>query len=345
MKKHGDKSKQLSRRTFLSLSASAALSATVLSLPIPCEAVKFNSKLYKVSFSRPGMGTFVNITIMDGSRDKAETAIEKSYHEMDRLISMLIRFAHSSPVSLLNRDGYLKDTPPELLQVLQASVHYNTISSGAFDITVLPILTLIQQSFASTGHPPSEDEVDRIQTVVGSHHLKISDRFVSLTRPGMAITLDSIAKGFIVDRIMAILRGQGIRHALVNAGGDIAVLGGKGDERPWRIAIQDPRHQGNPLDVLSLYTCAVAPSGSYEVFFDQEKLYHHLISPSQALPVNENVSVSVQAKSVMEADALATAVFVMGPDQGTKSLKAWPAIEGLIVNRDGDRINSPRWKS
>ncbi len=123
------------------------------------------------------------------------------------------------------------------------------------------------------------------------------------------------------------------------------MLGGKGDERPWRIAIQDPRHQGNPLDVLSLYTCAVATSGSYEVFFDQEKLYHHLISPSQALPVNENVSVSVQAKSVMEADALATAVFVMGPDQGTKSLKAWPAIEGLIVNRDGDRINSPRWKS
>lgn len=345
MKNPGDKSKQLSRRTFLSLSASAALNATVLSLPIPCEAVKFNRELYKVSFSRPGMGTFVNITVMDGSRDRAETAIEKSYHEMDRLIPLLSRFDRSSPVSLLNSDGYLKDAPPELLQVLQASVHYNTISSGAFDVTVLPILTLLQQSFSSTSQPPSEEEVDRIQAVVGSHHLQISDRSVSLVRPGMAITLDSIAKGFIVDRILAILRGQGIRHALVNAGGDIAVLGGKGDEKPWKIAIQDPHHQRRQVDVLSLYTGAVATSGSYEVFFDQEKLYHHLISPSQALPVNTNVSVSVQADSVMEADALATAVFIMGPDQGSQFLGARHALEGLIISSDNELFSSPRWKS
>jgi thiamine biosynthesis lipoprotein len=230
------------------------------------------------------------------------------------------------------------------LQVLQASVHYNTISSGAFDITVLPILTLIQQSFALTSQPPSEEEVDRIQAVVGSHHLKISDRSVSLARPGMAITLDSIAKGFIVDRILAILRGQGIRHALVNAGGDIAVLGGKGDERPWRIAIQDPRRQGDPLDVLSLYSGAVATSGSYEVFFDREKLYHHLISPGKSLSMKDNASVSVQAASVMEADALATAVFVMEPNQGTRFLSSHPTIEGLIINRDNKRFSSPRWQ-
>ncbi len=345
MKKHGDESKQLSRRTFLSLSVSAALSATALSLPIPCEAVKFNRELYKVSFSRPGMGTFVNITVMDGSRDRAETAIEKSYHEMDRLIPLLSRFDRSSPVSLLNRDGYLKDAPPELLQVLQASVHYNTISSGAFDVTVLPILTLLQQSFSSTSQPPSEEEVDRIQAVVGSHHLHIADRTVSLVRPGMAITLDSIAKGFIVDRIMVVLRNEGIRHGLVNAGGDVAVLGGKGAERPWRIAIQNPGRQGDSLDVLSLYSGAVATSGSYEVFFDREKLYHHLISPGKSLSMNDNTSVSVQAASVMEADALATAVFVMEPNQGTRFLSSHPTIEGLIINRDNKRFSSPRWQA
>jgi thiamine biosynthesis lipoprotein len=345
MKKFGYQSKQLSRRTFLSISACAALSATLLGLPIPCDAVKFSAELYKLSFSRPGMGTFVNITVLDSSRDRAETAIEKSYQEMDRLISLLSRFDHNSPVSLLNRDGYLKDVPPELLLLLQASIHYNTISSGAFDITVLPILTLIQQSFSSTGQAPSEVEIDRIRTVVGSHHLKISRKSVSLARPGMAITLDSIAKGYIVDRIMTILREQGIHHGLVNAGGDIAVFGGKDNKHPWRIAIQDPYKQWSKVDVLSLYTGAVATSGNYEIYFDQEKLYHHLISPGESLPANENTSVSVRAPSVMAADALATAVFIMDPAQGAQFLDSQHTIEGLIISNNNNRFSSHMWQS
>ena len=345
MKKYADESRQLSRRTFLSISALAALNATVLGLPIPSGAVKFNSELYKISFSRSGMGTFVNITVLDSSRDRAEAAIEKSYREMDRLISLLSRFDHSSPVSILNRDGYLNDVPPELLLLLQASIHYNTISSGTFDITVLPVLTLIQQSFAATGQAPAKEAIDRIRTVVGSHLLKISPKSVSLARPGMAITLDSIAKGYIVDRIMAILREQGISHGLVNAGGDIAVLGGKDKKHPWRIAIQDPSKHEHQLDVLSLYTGAVATSGGYAIFFDQEKLYHHLISPGEALPANENISVSVRAPSVMAADALATAVFVMGPDQGARFLSTQHTIEGLIIRNNNKQFSSPQWQS
>jgi len=345
MKKQGDKSKQLSRRTFLSLSAIAALSATVLSLPIPCETVKFNNKLYKVSFSRPAMGTFVNITVMDTSRERAEKAIEKSYQEMDRLIPLLSRFDSSSPVSLLNQDGYLKDTPSELLQLLNVSSHYNLNSSGAFDITVLPILTLIEKSFSTTGQAPAEYELNKMRSVVGSRHLMISEGCVSFARSGMAITLDSIAKGFIVDKVMATLHAEGVRHALVNGGGDIAVLGGKGEGRPWRIAIQDPHQQGKQLEVLSLHNGAVATSGNYEVFFDKEKLYHHLISPVNALPANDNVSVSIQASSAMEADALATAVFVMGARNGTKYLNDTTTINGLIVSSDGQQYSAPQQKS
>jgi thiamine biosynthesis lipoprotein len=344
MKKYANQPRQFSRRTFLTVSASVVLIAIILSLPIPCDAVKFSAELYKISFSRPGMGTFVNITVLDSSRDRAEAAIEKSYLEMDRLIFLLSRFGHNSPVSVLNRDGYLKDVPPELLLLLQASVYYNTISSGSFDITVLPVLTLIQQSFSSTGQAPAKEEIDRIRTVVGSHHLKISRKSVSFARPGMAITLDSIAQGYIVDRIMAILREQGIRHGLVNAGGDIAVLGGKDKKHPWRIAIQDPYKQGHQVDVLSLYTGAVATSGSYEIYFDQEKLYHHLISPGQVLPANDNTSVSVRAPTVMTADALATAVFVMSPDQGARFLSTQHTIEGLIISNNNKRFGSSKWR-
>jgi FAD:protein FMN transferase len=345
METHMDESKQLSRRKFLSLSASIALGATALSLPIPCEAGRFSKMLYKVSLSRPAMGTFVNITALNSSKDRAEAAIEKAYQEMGRLVPLLSRFEPNSPVSFLNREGYLKDAPPELCQVLQASSHYNTISNGAFDITVLPILDLFEQHFSSTGLPPSSDMIDQAGALVGNHHLQRKENSLFFDQPGMSVTLDSIAKGFIVDRIMIVLRMQGIDHALVNAGGDIAVLGGKGDKKPWRIAIQDPRRQSKSIDVFSLHTGAVATSGNYEVFFDQEKLYHHLISPRLAQPVNDHVSVSVQATSVMEADALATAVFVMGTESGKKFLNTHRSIEGLIVTADNKRFSSSRWQA
>jgi FAD:protein FMN transferase len=345
MERHTDNSKRLSRRDFLSLSATITLGTTVLGLPIPCESGMFDRNLYKVSLSRPSMGTFVNITALDSSQDRAEAAIEKGYQEMDRLIPLFSRFEPSSPVSFLNREGYLKDAPPEVLQVLQASSHYSTISNGAFDITVLPILDLLEQSFASTGQPPSLEEIDRIGALVGNHHLQITKSSLFFARSGMGVTLDSIAKGFIVDRIMAVLREQGIRHGLINAGGDIAVLGGKGDNTPWRIAIKNPQHQSKPIDIITLHTGSVATSGNYEVFFDQEKLYHHLISPRLTLPANENISVSVQASSVMEADALATAVFVMGSEQGKKFLIGQRSIEGLIVSSDKKRFSSPRWQT
>jgi thiamine biosynthesis lipoprotein len=263
---------------------------------------------------------------------------------MDRLVGLFSRFDSSSPVSLLNQDGYLKDPPSELLQLLNVSIHYNLISNGAFDITVLPILTLIEKSFSTTGQAPAEYELNKMRSVVGSRHLMISEGCVSFARSGMAITLDSIAKGFIVDKVMATLHAEGVRHALVNGGGDIAVLGGKGEGRPWRIAIQDPHKQGHSVDVLSLYTGAVATSGSYEIFFDQEKLYHHLISPGEFLPANENTSVSVRAPSVMTADALATAVFVMGPAQGARFLDSQQIIEGLIISNNNKTFSSSQWQ-
>ena len=142
---------------------------------------------------------------------------------------------------------------------------------------------------------------------------------------------------------MATLRQENIEHALVNAGGDIAVLGGKGENKPWRIAIQDPQNKNKSIDTLSLRNGAIATSGNYEVFYDREKLYHHLISPDQGRPVNENISVSIQASSVMEADALATGVFVMGSASGKKFLRQQRSLAGLIVDRNTRRFSSAGW--
>jgi thiamine biosynthesis lipoprotein len=161
----------------------------------------------------------------------------------------------------------------------------------------------------------------------------------------MAITLDSIAKGYIVDRAMDVLKQHGIEHALINAGGDIALHGGKGVNKPWRIAIQDPQQKERHLDVVEIVSGAVATSGNYEVYFDREKVYHHIVSPATGIPAGEITSVSIKAANVMAADAMATAVFVKGPKSGRQFIERTPGIEGLVIKNNKEKIFSDKWKA
>ena len=333
----------LSRRSFLALSASAGLALAGLSFPSSCEAAKFSTTLHKVSMSKLGMGTFVNITALDPSQNRSEEAIGQAYAEIDRLSSLLSRHDPSSPVSYLNTNGSLSDLPIELFHVLEASLHYNRLSHGYFDISILPVLDLYEERFKATNKPPSLPEVQNAMLLVGSDHINLTSSSVLFTKPHMQITLDSIAKGYIIDRAMDILKQQGIEHALINAGGDIVVHGGTNMDKPWRIAIQDPQKKESNIEVVEMMSGAVATSGNYEVYFDQEKIYHHLISPLSFDPVKNISSASIQARTVMEADALATATFVMGVEKGTKFLNSTPGVEGLIVDSFEQKLTSKSW--
>jgi thiamine biosynthesis lipoprotein len=137
---------------------------------------------------------------------------------------------------------------------------------------------------------------------------------------------------------MAVLKTAGIEHALINAGGDISVIGPRGDGKPWRIAIQDPWNYQNLLDTITMTEGAVATSGNYEVYFDHEKQYHHLISPQLGSPAGGVVSASVVAPTTMMADALSTSVFILGPGKGRSFLKSIPRTGGLILTTNHRRI-------
>jgi FAD:protein FMN transferase len=333
----------LSRRSFLALSGSAGLALAGLSFPSTCEATKFSTKLHKVSMSKEGMGTFISITVLDPSQDRAEEAIARAYTEIDRLSALLSRHDPASPVSYLNTKGSLSDLPPELFQVLDASLHYNRLSDGYFDITILPVLDLYEENFNVTNMPPSLSEIQNAMSCVGSNHINLTSNSVAFTKPHMQITLDSIAKGFIIDRAMDVLKTHGIEHALINAGGDIAVHGGRDAGKPWRIAIQNPRQKENNIEIVEIKSGALATSGNYEIYFDQEKIYHHLISPLSVEPVKNISSASIRARTVMEADALATAAFVMGVEKGMKFINRTPDAEGLVVDAFSQKFSSESW--
>ena len=336
--------RQMSRRAFLSLTGALSLGVATVGIPLPTEAVQFNRTLYKVSKSQLGMGTFINMIAFHPSKGEAEEAMGRAFDEINRLTSLMTRFQSTSYIGHLNTTGSLKGAPSEVMEVLNSSLRYHTISQGAFDITVMPIVDLYQHSFQANNAPPSPQALKETMDRVGSQYLKMTKDSVVFARSGVEVTLDGIAKGYIIDRAMDLLRQQNIQHALINAGGDIVVHGGKGEGKPWSIGIQDPWNRKRYVDVVTLNSGAIATSGNYEVFFDREKLFHHLILPNKGTPAPSIASVSIQAANAMEADALATTAYVMGPDKGYQFIKQFRGVEGLIIKNRKHKISSSGWK-
>ena len=122
-------------------------------------------------------------------------------------------------------------------------------------------------------------------------------------------------------------------------------MGARRDRRPWSIAIQDPRKRGKHLDVIRLTNAAIATSGNYEVYFDREKMFHHIVDPRTGLSPYASASVSVIAPTAMKADALSTSVFVMNPESGTRFIDSLPQCESLVISRGDKKIRSKGWKA
>ncbi len=336
----------MDRRAFLKLSGLLGLGVTSSTLvPLPAEAVRFNKKAVKVSETRLAMGTFVSVTLLHPSRDRAEEAMNRAFDEMVRLERLLSRYDPSTPVAELNRAGTLRDIPPEVSEVIQRSLHFHGLTGGCFDITVKPAVDLFKERFQDGKQLPSEDQLKDVLGLIDARMVDVTEKAISLRKRGMGITLDGIAKGYIVDKAAQVLSDHHIENYLINAGGDIRTRGAKEHDRPWLVAIEDPRKKKNYPDTIRMRDGAVATSGDYEVFFDKERVFHHIVHPRTGLSPHLSTSVSVVAGTTMEADALATSVFVMNPEDGTRFIDSLPNSGSLVISREGRVLKSTAWKN
>ncbi|MBW2096063.1 MAG: FAD:protein FMN transferase [Deltaproteobacteria bacterium] len=337
----------LNRRSFLRLSGLLGVGlATGAMVPLTAEAVRFNRKMYKVSRTRLSMGTFVSMTLLHPSRDKAEEAMGLAFDEIDRLAGLMNRFKTATAVGELNREGMLNNPPPEVLSVVRDALAFYRVSKGAFDISVAPIVDLFKERLGSGNKiSPPEAEIQKLLTRVDAGSIIIDEKTIRFRKPGMAITLDGIAKGYIVDRAAKLLANNNIDNFLINAGGDIRTKGGRQDRKPWTIAIQDPQKKKKYPDIIRISDGAIATSGNYEVYFDREKMFHHIVNPRTGLSPHADASVSVMAPTTMEADALSTSVFVMDPAEGIQFIDSLPRYECLILSATGTMKKSRGWKS
>ncbi len=334
------------RRSFLKLSGLLGLGAAAATvLPAAqAEAVLFGRRQYKVSNSRLAMGTLVTMTAIHPSRDEAEEAIGLAFAEIDRLRGLLSRHDPASPVSLLNAEGRLAQAPPEMVEVVGKALAYHRQSNGAFEITVKPLIDLYQASFKA-GKTPSEAAINALLPRIGSEQIHLSGSLISFGREQMGITLDGIAKGYIVDRASELLRRQGIANHLINAGGDIRTSGSAAGGKAWTVAIQDPAKGKEYPAVLRMTDGAVATSGNYEIFYDQEKLFHHIVDSRTGHSPHRFSSVTAKAASVLAADALSTSLFVLPPTAGLALIEQTPGQAALLIESNGTVTRSATWPS
>jgi thiamine biosynthesis lipoprotein len=306
---------------------------------LQAEVVPVGRRGYKVTCTRPSMGTLVAVTGIHESADLVQEAAGRAFQEMDRVVNLLNRYDPDSAVSYLNAEGHIKGSPPELDLVVGRSLHFHALTSGAFDPTVQPLVDLFR-----LGNTGEADLLEALALVDGSQ-VQMAPQEVRFTTPGMGITLDGIAKGYVVDVMAKVLTDHGIQHFLLNAGGDIRSQGSREDGEPWRVGVQDPAKEGDLPDVIALSGMAVATSGSYEIYFDPERTHHHIISADTGASPHRSQSVSVTAPSALEADALATSIFVMTPEAGVAFIDAIPRCACLIVDAEGRTLPSNRWQS
>lgn len=299
--------------------------------------------------SRLLMGTFVDITVHAPTRDKARRAANAAVAEIER-VEDLTSFHRQSGLARVNKSaGSVQPIPVdrELLELISTSIRMAEKTGGAFDPTVGPLSRLWNFS-SDEPYLPKKEEVAALLPLVGPQKIEIDieEGTVRLVKTGMAVDLGAIAKGYALDRSRAVLEEMGIDSALINAGGDILAMGEKEKGVPWKIGVQDPRQRGGILAIVELSDRVIVTSGDYERFFMKDDTrYHHILDPGTGYPSRGVQSASISAKDGVTADALSTAVFVLGPKKGIELIDSLKDSECLIVDAQGKVHMSERGAS
>ena len=333
------KSPLLSRRQMLQgvAATGAVLGSSLLWPQSLLAAPRVEAQLH--TETRIMLGTFVSVTLAAASRTQAQEATGQAFTRAAQLEGIFSRHQGNTPLSVLNAQGSLLDAPAELTALLSRAGRVHSLTSGAFDVSVAPVLDY----YRSRSNPQGRIRLDarelaEARQLVSAKDICLAPDHVRLARAGMKLTLDGIAKGHIADVMGEVLAAHGVHNYLVNAGGDIRAEGQKAPGTPWRVAVQG----ASTLPAIALQG-AIATSGSYEVYYDAAREHHHLIDPVAKASPRHTLSVSVTAPTALEADALATALSVLPTGDALRLVRSLPGRQCCLMARDGRVVCSEGW--
>jgi thiamine biosynthesis lipoprotein len=290
-----------------------------------------DSKQVTVRATRTLMGVLIHAAVVTNDASAGQATLDSTWAAMQRLIDVFDYRPADSALARLARTGTLTDPHEDLVALLAQARQVSDLSDGAFDVTVQPLVEAYRRDAA----------IDRtLRKLVDYRQLQIAPDVITLDRPGMAVTLDGVAKGRVIDAAVATLRAHGCTQVLVEAGGDLAGTGTRQDGRPWRVGVTHPR-TGGVLAEFDLPGGAMATSGDYVNYFSQDYRQNHIIDPRTGASPPELASVSVIAPTAAEADALSTTLMVLGLEQGQKLVAQWPKAEALFITKTLEQVRTP----
>lgn len=322
----------LSRRRLLTLLGSG-LAAAVVSPSL--RAAVGNAGLQTALATGRALGSELTLTVLHADHAVAQRAANDALAQLQRLDALLSIYRPDSQVAMLNREGSIKNPHPDFLAILSDAAAISEKSAGAFDVTVQPLWKLFADAKA-TGRLPDKAAIDAARAKVDYRKLRSSPHAISFAEAGMSLTLNGIAQGFAADHAAAVLKSHGIEHALINTG-EIAVVGDN-QGKPWTAGIQHPRQSDAYLTLARLENRCLATSGDYATTFTDDRLHHHIFDPATGDSPLELSSVSIAAPTACLADALSTAVFVLGSRRGLDLLQHYDNVDALLVCKDGKQL-------
>ncbi len=292
------------------------------------------------------MGTAIHVELWSEDKRQGEAATAAVMDEMHRIDRAMSPHKPGSELSRINREAGRRAVAlsDEMYALVEQALAWSRLSDGAFDISYAAVGQLYDYRQRLR---PSAAALAKARALVGWQHLHLDPHARSLRfgKDGMRIDLGGFAKGHAVDRAAALLRRRGITSAIISAGGDSRVIGSRAighdnpDEaaqRPWTVAIRDPRREGQVVAVLPLEDVSVSTSGDYERYFDDgAERVHHLIDPATGRSPSHVHSVTILADNGLASEALSKAVFVMGVQRGMALVGTQPGVDAVVVDASG----------
>lgn len=282
------------------------------------------------------MGTYVQLRAAGPS---APAALDAAIAEIGRLDDLLSYNSEQSDVFRLNGSAGRGpvSVSADTAELLELALHYAEVSGGLFDPTVGPVVDVWGFRPEMVPAVPDRPDLERALALVGYRDLRVDReaQTAELLRPGMSVDLGAIAKGYVVDRVVEVLRAQGVASAIIDVGGNICGVGPRPDGQAWMVGIRHPRMDGELLGSLPLTDSSIATSGDYQRNFEANgRLYHHLIEPLTGYPGTGVAAISVIARSAVEGDAISTAAFLSGPERALEFVRTL-GLEGVLYTADG----------
>ncbi len=294
-----------------------------------CAAKKDLPRLSEIGYY---LDTVITLTAYVEDSQVLKDALE----ECGRYEQILSRTVEGSDVWKINHaEGQPVAVSDDTITILRCAKKISDLTGGAFDLTIAPVSTIWDFTSGKAVLPDAGDIARAVELV---DYTKITLDGNTVTLPaGMMIDLGGIAKGYIADQVKTYLEKRGVKHAILSFGGNVVAIGNKPDGTDWKVGIQDINGKtGDYMMVSRNSGGSSVTSGIYERGFDLDGVrYHHLLSSETGWPVqNELASVTIFSESSMEGDALSTAAFVLGTEEGLELINSMEGIEAVFIARD-----------